>query len=72
MANGRWARLGDYKSSSVPKPYGERKWRLYNLKTDPGETTDLSNTKPELLKKIVAGWKQYADEVGVLNTASGF
>ena len=37
MANGRWARLGDYKASFVPKPYGEAKWKLYNLKTDPGE-----------------------------------
>ena len=63
---GKW-HLGDYKASSVPKPYGEGKWRLYNLKTDPGETTDLSADNPELLKKIVDGWKQYADEVGVLN-----
>jgi len=67
MANGRWARLGDYKASCVPQPYGKDKWRLYNLKTDPGETTDLADTKPALLKKIVDGWKQYAHEVGVLN-----
>jgi arylsulfatase A-like enzyme len=67
MANGKWARLGDFKASFVPKPYGEAKWKLYNLKNDPGETTDISVEKPELLKKIVDGWKQYADEVGVLN-----
>jgi len=72
MANGKWARLGDYKASFVPKPYGEGKWRLYNLKTDPGETTDLSADKPELLKKIVDGWNKYADEVGVLNTDNSF
>ncbi len=72
MANGRWARLGDYKASFVPEPYGEAEWKLYNLKTDPGETKDLSNKNPELLKKIIDGWNQYADEVGVLNTGYNF
>lgn len=67
LLHGRWARLGDYKASFVPKPYGEAKWELFNMKTDPGETTDLSSNNPELLKKIVTGWKQYADEVGVLH-----
>jgi len=67
MRNGKWARIGDYKASFVPEPYGEAKWKLYNLKTDPGETTDLSTDNPELLTKIVDGWKQYADEVGVRN-----
>lgn len=66
MANGKWARLGDYKVSFVPEPYGEAKWKLFNLKNDPGETTDLSTDESELLEKLVAGWKQYADEVGVL------
>ncbi len=72
MANGKWARLGDYKVSFVPKPYGEAKWKLYNLKTDPGETTDLSANKPELLKKIVGGWNKYADEVGVMENDFAF
>jgi len=68
MMNGKWARLGDYKASFVPEPYGEARWKLYNLKNDPGETTDLSTDEPELLNKIVDGWKQYAHKVGVLYT----
>ncbi|RLD26252.1 MAG: arylsulfatase, partial [Bacteroidetes bacterium] len=72
MANGKWARLGDYKASFVPEPYGEAKWKLFNLSTDPGETTDLSTDNPELLKKIVDGWKLYASEVGVLNNDFNF
>ncbi len=72
MANGRWARLGDYKASFVPEPYGEAKWKLFNLKTDPGETTDLSANNPELLKKIIEGWNQYASEVGVLENDFNF
>ncbi len=45
MANSKWACLDDHKALFVPKPYGEAKWKLYNLKTDPGEKTDLSTDK---------------------------
>jgi len=48
--NGKWARLGDYKASFIPEPYGEAKWKLHNIKTDPGETIDLSADNPESRK----------------------
>ena len=33
---------------------GYANYRLYNLKHDPGQTTDLASKKPALLKKLKA------------------
>ena len=68
MQNGKWMRQGDYKAASVAPPYGDGKWRLYNLATDPGETKDLATEMPALLKKFQQAWQDYADDVGVILT----
>ena len=47
MGGGKWMRKGDYKATMVPAPYGPNEWRLYNVATDPGETTDLAAEMPE-------------------------
>jgi len=66
MNNGKWVRHGDFKAVRVAPPYGTGTWRLYNLENDPGETHDLSNEKPETLKKLQAAWDRYAKDVGVV------
>jgi arylsulfatase A-like enzyme len=66
MINGKWMRKGEYKAVQVAKPFGPASWRLYNLATDPGETTDLSATEPAILEELKAAWGQYAEEVGVV------
>jgi len=68
MAGGKWLRRGDYKAVLVPPPFGNGKWQLFNLAKDPGETNDLSKKRPELMKKLITAWEQYADEVGVVET----
>lgn len=47
--------LGDYKLLVF-----EGGWRkdLYNLKTDPGETTDLAKKEPDKFKQMVALWDE--------------
>ena len=42
------------------------KWRLYNIKEDPGELNDLSSNQPEKLKELVQEWEIYARENGVI------
>lgn len=42
-----------------------RSWRLFNLKEDPTETNDLSNTMPELKQELITLWNQWAEEYGV-------
>jgi len=66
MANGKWARQGAFKITFVQKPYGEEKWKLFNIEKDPGETKDLSEEQPELLNHLIEAWESYAKEVGVV------
>jgi arylsulfatase A-like enzyme len=68
MGGGKWLRIGDYKAVEVPPPYGQGQWQLFDLKKDLGETEDLSKKHPEKMKELKAAWKQYADDVGVVET----
>jgi len=68
MAGGKWLRQGDYKAVMVPPPFGEGEWQLFDMAKDPGETDDLSKTHPQKLEELKTAWKQYADEVGVVET----
>ncbi len=36
---------------------------IHNVKDDPGETKNLANEQPELLKKLQKQWQEYADGV---------
>jgi arylsulfatase A-like enzyme len=69
MGGGKWLRLGDYKAVMVPPPYGKGEWPLFNLSKDPGETEDLSKKHPKKMKELKVAWKQYADDVGVVETS---
>jgi arylsulfatase len=40
-------------------------WRLFNLRTDPGETTDLSASQPAKLKELLGEWRAYVARTGV-------
>jgi arylsulfatase len=66
MGNGMWMRQGDYKAVLVTPPYGSGQWQLFNVADDPGETRDLAQQYPELLKKLQAAWERYAEDVGVV------
>ena len=48
---------GDYKLVKNLPPYGDGRWRLYNITTDPGEAHNLSGSEPE---RSVAMQKDYA------------
>ncbi len=59
---------GEYKIVRNLTPFGDGQWRLYNLTQDPGETTDLSGTLPDLFAELLADYDAYAARVGVLET----
>lgn len=52
MQNGKWMRQGDFKAVAVAAPYGSGEWKLFDIRNDPGETNNLAQTRPELLKKL--------------------
>jgi arylsulfatase len=69
----RALRKGDWKAVYLPKSdatyprdgVGEGKWQLFNLATDPAETSDLAQTEPGKLAELVADWDRYAAVKGV-------
>jgi arylsulfatase A-like enzyme len=62
----RAIRQGDWKAIFIPRPLGPEAWQLYNLATDPGETTDLAAQEPEKLRTLLAHWDHYVAETGVI------
>jgi arylsulfatase/uncharacterized sulfatase len=60
---------GNWKITRNTLPMGDGQWRLYDLSVDPGETTDLSTENPELFESMLAEYRAYAEEVGVIELA---
>jgi arylsulfatase/uncharacterized sulfatase len=63
---------GDFKLLKNIAPLGDGKWRLYDLKTDPGEVHDLSENQPERFKSMLLDYDEYARANGVLPIPNGF
>lgn len=59
-------RKGEYKATFIPKPFGPEKWQLYHIKTDLGETNDLSESNPEKLAELIDHWVEYVAETGLV------
>lgn len=56
---------GDWKAVLTWAPEGNGQWQLFNLKTDPAESTDLAASSPELMRELIADWAGYAKDEGV-------
>ena len=63
---------GDMKILRNGVPYGDAKWRMYDLNSDPGETTNLSQSNPVLFKEMLAHYDNYAAEFNVLEMAPDY
>lgn len=66
----RAMRVGDWKILWLYEPYGEGRWWLFDLASDPAETNDLSRDRPEKLAEMVAAWDRYAAANQVVLPAS--
>jgi arylsulfatase/uncharacterized sulfatase len=63
---------GDYKLVRSVPPYGDGKWRLYDLRTDLTESRDLSAEKPDLAKSMAADFAAYVAKNGVVEVPTGY
>ena len=63
---------GDYKLTRNMRPYGDGRWRLFNITRDPGETHDLSAERPELFAETMAEYEAYEARFGVLPVPADF
>jgi arylsulfatase/uncharacterized sulfatase len=50
-----------YKITRINPPHGDRKWRLYDLSIDLGETNDLSLDQPERFQAMRVAYRAWAD-----------
>lgn len=66
----RAIRQGRWKVIHIPKtsgPWaGSGEWELFDVESDPGETTDLAKAHPDVLGRMVALWDAYARKNGVV------
>jgi arylsulfatase A-like enzyme len=60
---GRAVRQGDWKLVSN---YPENRWRLYNLKTDRSEGSDLAAKNPQKVAQLAALYESWAARIGVI------
>ncbi len=63
---------GSYKLVRNLKPYGDGRWRLFDIGSDPGETRDLSKTDPARFNELMADYRAYANRNGVLDMPAGY
>ena len=63
---------GRWKITRNQKPHGDGKWRLYDIEQDPGETTDLSQEKPDVFADLLDEYAAYSKRVGVLEVPPGY
>jgi len=58
--------MGNFKATWISRPFGESDWQLFDLATDPGESSDLSKQQPAVTQQLISAWEEYAKEVGVV------
>lgn len=63
---------GDYKIMFNMGPVGDDQWRLFNIKTDPGESQDLTETMPEKFEAMKALYAQYEKENNIQPVPVGY
>ena len=63
---------GDYKIVLNRRPLGDARWRLFNIKRDPGETRDLSHESPERLQTMLSAYQRYTVDNKVLPIPPGY
>ncbi len=64
---GRYAiRKGNWKITWIEPPFGKGEFQLFNLKDDPGETSNLSEEYPDKFDEMVDHWEEYVYQNGVI------
>lgn len=76
LVRGDWKILWEQRPANIwwddEEPAHWRSWRLYNLKDDPTEQNDLSDSEAELRDELVALWHQFAEENHVMESVTPY
>lgn len=65
MKGRAYLRRGNWKITQIETPFEESRFALYDLQSDPGETRDLSQSKPDRFKDMIELWRQQRMELGI-------
>jgi len=66
MFGNRAVFMGDWKARNNIFPIGDGQWKLFNIKQDIREATDLSKEHPDILEKMVSAYDNYSKQVGII------
>ena len=66
MFGNRVVFMGDWKARNNIFPLGDGQWKLFNIKQDIREATDLSKEHPDILEKMVSAYDKYAQNTGII------
>jgi arylsulfatase len=72
LSGGAAVYQGDFKLVRNIPPYGDRKWHLYDLRSDPTESTDLEATDPQRVKSMSDEYAQYVKKNGVIEVPDDY
>ncbi|WP_180982535.1 arylsulfatase [Methylocella silvestris] len=72
VAGGAAVYGGDYKLVRNAPPFGDFKWRLYDLKKDPTESIDLSGQDPQRVDALRAAYADYVRANGVVEVPDDY
>ena len=72
LAGNRALFKGDFKLHQSQPPLGDGQWRLYNIATDPGETSDLAKLEPERFRTMLADYERFTEQNNVLPLPEGY
>jgi len=59
-------RRGNWKLANIDRPFDEADLELFNLETDPGETTNLAAEEPELFQELLELWRTERKALGIV------
>jgi len=63
---------GDLKLVRNLPPVGDGRWQLFDIARDPGETRDLSVSRPEDFRRLLAAYQRFEIEDGVQALPEGY
>ena len=63
---------GDYKIVINRFERNETDWRMYDIKTDPGEVHDLKDARPRLFEEMLADYEAWEEANNVLPMPEGY
>jgi arylsulfatase A-like enzyme len=61
-----FVRKGRWKLTNLEPPFDPADFELYDLVGDPGETVDLSGSRPEVLRDMLQAWDRERRRLGII------